>query len=209
MVLNILRFPNELLLMFLSYLDSFELLFVNDVCQRFRGMAQLDLRVLSTETRPVTIKIANNAYDFNYIEDWDCVYVSYISSILKYLRVFGNSIRVLTVDGIDATEDQIYTVFTYINRYCPNVEVLTLKEIHYSVGRSLKKPFKNVQDLTISHCDVKGRLYDIEKWFPLHKDLCLERVTFDRVPTGLMKFGIKPNQVYPVREDIENVNHGF
>lgn len=59
--------------------------------------------------------MANNAYDFDYIEDWDCIYVSYISSILKYLKVFGNSIRVLTVDGIDATEDQIYTVFSYIN----------------------------------------------------------------------------------------------
>lgn len=92
--------------------------------------------------------------------------LSGLTYIIRFLRLFGDRVRILVVDFEDSTEEQVLTFFTYLNRYCHNLEELALINLEFSVGRALKKPFSNLKVLTFKKCKISSRLNNFVKWFP-------------------------------------------
>lgn len=170
--------PDDVLLHIFSFLNLMELLEIHNTSKRLRQVSKLDLRKFDSVFRKVILR---------FYGPHKCIligkgakYVS-LTLFLRYIRFFGPIIKVLTLDGCMADIAEFQQVFCYINRYCVNLEILRFENIEHSVGRTLKKPFKKVRKIMLIRSNIRGRLCDIDKWFPKVDEVYGDESRFERV----------------------------
>lgn len=177
---NLIDLPIEVLLRILSFLNVSSLLNIFNTSKYLRMVSQCDLRAYTPSFQIIGLYLS----DYSYIITLNrypkrCS----LGFILIFLRCFGHSIKKLTLDVYCCSEDEIQTVFCYINRHCENLEIIEFSNIFCSVGRTLKKPFKKIKEIRIGLSLIKGRLLDFKRWFPnLEKIVISDMVRFEKDP---------------------------
>lgn len=168
--------PVEMLLKIFSYMGLKDLLSLSDTCRQFRQTVKADLRVKFNYNRIRSYKCPFIDPDLDLF--LNSVNVNGVFLILKYLRIYGSQIKYLSIDFEQLTEDETYTLFSYMGRYCWHLEILVIDNLKYSPNRSLKRAFKSVKELLIYNSDLCAKLSDLNKWFPNVEKLYLLTNTY-------------------------------
>lgn len=131
--------PNKLLLHLFKNVDINDLINLSDVDGRSRQIVRADLRV-----------------------DFDL----YTNIMLKNINFKKCFIKSFPYCIENCTENQVYTIFCYISRFCWNFEYFYIDELKYSPGRALKRVLKSVVRLRLYNCLIFKKYSNINKWFP-------------------------------------------
>lgn len=94
-----------------------------------------------------------------------------ITYFLKFMRYFGRSIKYLVCNFRGASEIQTNIVFSYIHKYCINLQRLYFLGLRCSLVNSLKNSFDNISIVLFSHCRLDNHLCKLNEHFPNLKEI--------------------------------------
>lgn len=162
--------PNEILLRILSHLGFEELVCLSDTTKRLREVV-IDEGLLNHEDVDLTVQ--NTPARLYVMRDFFRIIGRGI--ILSFLRIFGKSIRELRLDFTWATLCEIQAVFSYVNRYCENLEVIRFFKLRGDLGSALGGSFQEIEFVHFAKCEVPRELCQFRRWFPK-----LDAIRFDQ-----------------------------
>lgn len=183
--------PIEMVGHILSFLSMEDLLNVGDTNKRLRDIVLQDYRI-NFDTMCVFL----NDFDIQEQEIYilkDAVKIYGVKYILKFVRLFGLRIKILTINSWGAFEFRFRRVFKYINRYCVSLKRINFISLTYDISCRSTKPFKTVEALSFKDCTVCTKLCNVCHWFPRLKE-------FDLIGINRFERGFRIVKRYPFLE---------
>lgn len=169
--IGILSLPNELLVRIFAFLSVQDKLVIGDTLRHFRMLLMIN--------PDIDFKFFTQIY---LRDDWFCelnlnqstkdLEIRGVPLVLKFIRTYRWHIKSIYLNSSACHWALLETVFSYINRYCENVDYLYFDFLSQSLGRSLKKSMKQVKSVWFQHSTVCPKLCDLNKWFPSIEEIC-------------------------------------
>lgn len=141
--------------------------------RRFRGLDRAIVkRGLVLADFPFQVSFSDFREDvFNIVQKDDIIDISGMTMILKFLRHFGGEVKFLSCNFYGASEEQVFTVFTYITKYCTNLKKLYFGFLRHGLSYSLRNSFEQVTELLFSNCQLDKELCKLDMYFPHVKEI--------------------------------------
>lgn len=177
----------NLLMTWIDINQFYRSLAVAEMKRRFNALNQAIVkRGLLLADFPFQVSLSDFREDAcNIVQKKDEIEINGMKMILKFLRHFGADIEFLSCNFYGASEEQVFTVFTYITRHCSNLKKLYFGFLRHSLGYSLRNSFGHVTELLFSNCRLDNELCMLDLYFPRVREIsfydrnefqCLNRV---------------------------------
>lgn len=161
--MELMDLPSEILTKIFSYLNMMSLITMADVGQRSRANVKKDLKFNNRLSQVVV----GNFEAGNKISLYPCRFeLEGVGCILKFLRIFGENIKILSFNGDLGFEQNAFKIFHYVNHFLKNLKDLTLIHVFYDLSQACSVRFNTVSKLSFRGCIIRQGLCDIRPLFP-------------------------------------------
>lgn len=144
-----------------------------EVKRRFSAMNRSIVRKgLSPYDFPFQVTLSDFREDAcNVVRHGNEIDLNGMKMILKFLRHFGDELYFINCNFYGASEEQVFTVFTYITRYCTNLRKLYFGYLRHSLSYSLRRTFDQVTELFFLNCRLDKELCNLAIHFPRVREI--------------------------------------
>lgn len=212
--------PVEMFEHIISFCNWSMILKLSETNVMFRALAWLEIRKRLKKSHQKAINrgfikekfsLSFCMYGFQYrngrVKEVDyTINVSSIRLILRFLRLFGDQIKVLTLDFYGCSEKRGNAIFSAVCTYCPNLYRIVFTELKHSLKKSLMKPLKGVKSISFDECHMKDKLCRLGLYFPDLEQLYISNNSHIENPKAVMiRYRNLKNFYYSVH--LQNVLH--
>lgn len=94
------------------------------------------------------------------------IYIDDFPLCLKTLRCFGHIIPKLELNYLKINGKKRAEIDCYVLNYCTALNDITFKHADENTLKHMRRPFVNVEKISIEDSFLSGKLIDFKKWFP-------------------------------------------
>lgn len=164
MVMYLDELPTEILFRVCSFLSFANLARLADCGPVLKTIILNDFRLTYLPERVIFEGFNRGGEDMTYCHGR--LIITDIRTMLRYLRLFGDSIKSLVFKNANVFEQDALLVFKYIRQYAIYVENLRLDRVIYDLGRVCTPDFSSVESITLLNCVVSKSFCNLRVFFP-------------------------------------------
>lgn len=195
-------------------LDLASLLNVAGTCKRLQAAASTKFaHDYGNRTVYLCQATSDNVYRFSpgiLTPNHGAIRINGLERCLPFLRCFGGEISSLEIDYSGIVGSQKHHLDRYINQYCADtLTTFSCRNGHAFASESFLKPFKCVDNVSLSSFNLGDNLKNFVHWFPNVQHLRMITMTIDENAIAVPFPNLKHLYVYinkKTRTDFSNNN---